>query len=382
MMSGVWLIHWRNGTISAIFRYMDADAIFQLEAQRQMSSLSAAEPSPASIAGQSAAATAAASAGTGESLPSQAGAKEEVAERTASDSAGLLVPTNKEGGLLGLRWNSVRDLEQWLIQREADYGGRLHEVTCRYGVRESMERGLLIPKTRGKKKCSGGDRMAPPTTRGPKQMGYGICYAKVLDAFKDAWEQLWEVKGRTNMELAELGVLKGSGIAIWDELFPAARVHAFDRFLDNIWNNTPHLVSHGAFAHGLPATHYFDQAVPDKYPKLATILGSESSKFFFAVDDAAHYTRWSLWTHKWLEPYMDALAAYVVEDINEAEQSVFRAGLPADWAMWICPDASHFWLITRKLAEGSADAATLAAVMEKLAFRPMAYNNATSTAKS
>eukprot|EP00403_Amphidinium_massartii_P039384 CAMPEP_0178444126 /NCGR_PEP_ID=MMETSP0689_2-20121128/39314_1 /TAXON_ID=160604 /ORGANISM="Amphidinium massartii, Strain CS-259" /LENGTH=728 /DNA_ID=CAMNT_0020068283 /DNA_START=71 /DNA_END=2253 /DNA_ORIENTATION=+ len=279
--------------------------------------------------------------------------------------------TPKDDSLFSISWTSVPVLENWLIEREANYGGRINHVQCKYSAKEAASLGLKVSQ-KGRSECSGGDRMAQPRTkRGvdvKKQHGYGICYAKVIDAYGAIFEEMWRERGKTNMEAAEAGVLSGSGVAIWEELFQGAPFHAFDRYLVNIRNNTPFLKSRGAFSRkGLPAMHSFDQADPRFYPRLDDIMMEPSSKFFYIIDDASHFVSFTLNTHKYFEPYFDLRGAYIIEDINipHGVGDAFREGLDASWDMWICPDPTSFWVLTKK-PQDPGHAAQQARAMAKL----------------
>lgn len=90
----------------------------------------------------------------------------------------------------------------------------------------------------GGKICMGSDRMS-----GEKH-NYGSCYANFLNKWRKVAESRPQAgrdecetvycEGYVPLLVAEVGILKGSGLAVWSELFGcAAEVHGFDLVLEN-----------------------------------------------------------------------------------------------------------------------------------------------------
>ena len=62
--------------------------------------------------------------------------------------------------------------------------------------------------------------------------------------------------------IAEFGILKGTGLAIWCDLFPDARVIGLDIDLGHFEENRSTLERRGAFKQNKPELHEYDQLVP------------------------------------------------------------------------------------------------------------------------
>ena len=90
---------------------------------------------------------------------------------------------------------------------------------------------------------TGGDRMF--------HHGYAAVYAKHLQPF---------VGRRFDpLTVVEAGILRGSGLAMWSELFPRADIIGLDIDLSHVRENLPNLKECGAFPGREPELHVFDQ---------------------------------------------------------------------------------------------------------------------------
>ena len=108
---------------------------------------------------------------------------------------------------------------EWLALTESHYGG--------------FKVGSATGENRG------GDRMSP------FYHGYGETYAEFLKPFL--------ANRMKRITLVEVGILNGSGLAIWCDLFPNARVIGLDLDLSNFERNRPFLESKGAFEKNPPS---------------------------------------------------------------------------------------------------------------------------------
>eukprot|EP00971_Amphidinium_carterae_P078709 1557154-Amphidinium_carterae.1 len=127
-----------------------------------------------------------------------------------------------------------------------------------------------------------------------KAHSYGLCYAAVADSMGDLWERSWEASdGQHPFHAAEIGVLKGSGVAIWSDLFPRATIHALDRFRANLEDNTPFLTERGAFTNGMYEMHGFDQASLT-HLEADRLVSKVGNNLFWIVDDASHRVDYTL----------------------------------------------------------------------------------------
>ena len=149
---------------------------------------------------------------------------------------------------------------------------------------------------------TGGDRMA----RG--RHNYGATYARYLAPLKDV------------TSVAEVGILKGSGVALWCELFPRAQVHGFDVNLVNIRENMAFLKSRGAFSRGHLQLHEFDQFAP---------VVPTREYFALVIDDGFHSEDTVKRTWEAFRPWLRADGVYIVED---CECAAFRSYMARAYA--------------------------------------------------
>jgi len=90
----------------------------------------------------------------------------------------------------------------------------------------------------------GGDKMAGDRN------GYAEFYA-------------WLVNKVQPETLVELGVFRGSSLAVWDAVWPGIRLLGLDLELGRYEQNLPALLHRGAFPDGLPEVRTFDAYKPD-----------------------------------------------------------------------------------------------------------------------
>jgi len=154
-------------------------------------------------------------------------------------------------------------------------------------------------------KCVGSDRMQSP------RHNYGPCYASW---FSKVLQQSKKTGGP--ISLAEIGILSGSGIAVWSTIFPDAAIHGFDYFLNNTKHNLPFLKSRGAFKHGGPILHQFDQLaeVPTGQERLRLMFPGE--KFEVVIDDGLHTDQSIINTFLMFKEFVKPGGLYVIEDLK------------------------------------------------------------------
>jgi hypothetical protein len=116
----------------------------------------------------------------------------------------------------------------------------------------------------------GGDRM--------NVHGYAAHYATYLQPFMD----------QRDLVVVELGILRGSGLAVLCELFPrAARIIGLDVDTSHYREHRGKLEALGAFRKRKPEVHEFDELAPDAATRLAGILATDRVHVF--IHDALHY---------------------------------------------------------------------------------------------
>ncbi len=214
----------------------------------------------------------------------------------------------------------------WLISTEATYGGYVEGVPVR-------RTGRCDPKSTAalrRATMAGGDRML--------RHAYAPAYARRLRPFvpeHTARELAREpTRGPSRAEPAggcrrrttvlEIGVLHGTGLAIWCDLFPDARVVGLDIDLDPYYANVNRLHSLGAFRRNQPEVYLFDQLEPERYD-IAEIIGHDTVQV--CIDDGHHSNRAVLNTMHAVLPFLDQQFVYFVED-NPGVHRRIRAQFP------------------------------------------------------
>jgi hypothetical protein len=177
----------------------------------------------------------------------------------------------------------------WLIGTELLYGG-IHTNVKRDKVSPFDPRTKDELKTGG---MVGGDRMY--------HHGYSSYYAKYLKPFLQ----------RKKILLIEIGILRGTGLAIWCDLFPKGRIIGLDIDLSHYKNNLPKLFKMGAFTKNQPELYEFDQYI-DNEKYLATLLGGE--KVDICIDDGNHSDEPIKTTFKSIFPHLSETFIYFIED--------------------------------------------------------------------
>jgi len=187
---------------------------------------------------------------------------------------------------------------EWLIRTEIKYGG----------IEGNVPRNKVSPKDPRTKKqlrtggMIGGDRML--------HHGYASKYSEYLLPYVE--------KDRT-VTVAEFGILKGTGLAIWCDLFIGGRVLGLDIDLEHINDNMDNLRALEAFSNNQPELHEFDQ-FRDNIEYLGTIL--KGDKIDVCIDDGYHSIESILSTMKSVMPYLADDAVYFIEDNRDVHKEI------------------------------------------------------------
>lgn len=151
---------------------------------------------------------------------------------------------------------------------------------------------------------------------------YGPCYADLLNRMRPSWL----ARDSSQLVIGEIGILKGTGLAIWSEIFPGAQIYGFDFQLNNTINNLLFLKSKGAFVHGDPLLTAYDQLRPvaDNAQMLRDVLGAKRISFF--MDDGLHTAKAIIDTFLAFKDFVLLGGLYVVEDVSipKSEKAAFR----------------------------------------------------------
>lgn len=205
-------------------------------------------------------------------------------------------------------------LAEWLVDCETRFGGLQKAPLTQFSPYDQRTKAQQEHKRR--EGSQGGDRMG--------WHGYAETYA---DAITERFGTDIPIKGRH--VIVELGVLLGTGLAMWCELFPESRVIGLDLDVAPYEASRPHLERLGAFKANRPEVHKFDELAPDAGIKLAEILGNDFVDVF--IDDAAHYDAAVLKAFATARSCMATRSLYFIEDNRAAADKLnvrhTRAGL-------------------------------------------------------
>ncbi len=131
--------------------------------------------------------------------------------------------------------------------------------------------------------------------------GYAPAYSRSLMPFL----------GTANLTVLEFGILKGTGLAIWCDLFPKARVLGLDIDLSHFYSNQNALERRGAFKFNKPQVHEYDQLGPGE-GRLRSILGDDMLDI--VIDDGLHSIDSIMTTWRSAKPFLSPRFVYIIED--------------------------------------------------------------------
>jgi len=187
---------------------------------------------------------------------------------------------------------------EWLAGKELEYGGIITKVPRKkvspYDTRtkEELRSGGM----------TGGDRML--------HHGYAQKYSEYLLPF---------VKKNESFIIAEFGILKGTGLAIWSDLFPRARIIGLDIDLGHINENMDNLKKLGAFRNNQPELYEYDQLMENS-EYIGKILKDE--KINICIDDGFHSSESIINTLKSVFPYLADNFVYFIEDNKDVHREI------------------------------------------------------------
>ncbi len=186
------------------------------------------------------------------------------------------------------------NLQKWLIEKEIRYGG----------IATNVPRNKVSPfDTRTREEINtGGDRML--------YHGYAEKYAEYLSPI---------IKAKKLPVFVETGILKGSGLAVWCDLFEKGRIICLDKDLNHIKNNIKNLKKLSAFLKNQPELYEFDQSVDNKN-YLEKIL--KGDKIDIVIDDGFHSDESILNTMKSILPHLSKNFIYFIEDNSKISKKL------------------------------------------------------------
>ncbi|MEX0802090.1 MAG: hypothetical protein WD688_02040 [Candidatus Binatia bacterium] len=154
---------------------------------------------------------------------------------------------------------------------------------------------------------TGGDRMSVH--------GYAQHYARAL-------RPLLAADGTSGPVLCEVGILRGTGLAVWCDLFPKGRIVGLDIDLSHAKDNIPWLKSRGAFKQIEPELHLFDQLMPDEQLLHQLFCRARVS---ICIDDGLHSNDAILQTFTAMKKYLSKDFIYFIEDSITAKDLISNA---------------------------------------------------------
>ena len=128
-------------------------------------------------------------------------------------------------------------------------------------------------------------------------------------------------KENKKLVIAEVGILKGTGLALWSDLFEHARILGFDIDLSYVHENMPDLIARGAFKSNNLELYEFDQYA-DNRGLAETILQGDSLDII--IDDGLHFDETIMKTIESLRPFFADDFLYIIED-NSTVYSKIRS---------------------------------------------------------
>ena len=189
---------------------------------------------------------------------------------------------------------------RWLIHKEIVYGGLQNNIP----VGAVSAHDPRTPAELRTVRMQGGDRML--------YHRYARKYSEFLKRF-DCDRRL---------VIAEFGILRGTGLAIWCDLFPNSRVLGFDIDTAHFENNKADLLERGAFSANMPEIYEYDQYVASE-DLLAEILKGDTIDF--CIDDGCHTDEAILCTMQSVVPHLSRKFAYFIEDNRDVYRKVWLA---------------------------------------------------------
>jgi len=187
---------------------------------------------------------------------------------------------------------SKRGSAEWLIGKEMLYGGLQINVR-RNKVSPYDPRSEQQIKSGG---MIGGDRM------------YHHCYAQYYARYLEPF-----IRSENKVTLMEVGILRGTGLALWCDLFPVGRIVGLDIDLKHYENNLKYLKSCGAFQWNFPESYEFDQFVDNRELLLKCLAGDAID---ICIDDGFHSNESVIQTFESMLPCLSDKFVYFIEDNN------------------------------------------------------------------
>lgn len=115
--------------------------------------------------------------------------------------------------------------------------------------------------------------------------------------------------------IVEMGIFRGTGLAMWGDLYPSAEIVGLDIDLARYERHLPEMMLLQAFPGGPPRVLHFDELDEASWRELELHLEPGSVDVW--VDDAVHRTDVILEAWKRAEKFMAPRSVYIIEDNHE-----------------------------------------------------------------
>jgi len=148
----------------------------------------------------------------------------------------------------------------------------------------------------------GGDRMT--------LQNYASYYSKYLHKFLNK-----------KINILEIGILKGIGLAMFSTIFPLATIYGFDNNLKPYNKNKENLIKRGANMKNIKV-FYFDQLRLNE--ELLKYLKSKKIYFDIIIDDGLHTDKSILNTLELIKPLLSKNFVYIIEDVSKINVNIFN----------------------------------------------------------
>ena len=185
---------------------------------------------------------------------------------------------------------SPDDLPLLLQKLEAKFGGYINHVEATV---DAVQVNRIYPGTH-----TGGDRM------NILFHDYSLIYSEYIASKKNL-----------PISLLEIGILKGTGLAVFSKFFDKTTIIGFNHDTGIFENNYQNLLNLGAFEKGAPIVRFFDQFSDNTEMLQATLVGNSLD---IVIDDAFHSDESIINSFIELRPYLSAEFVYFIEDNRTA----------------------------------------------------------------
>lgn len=208
--------------------------------------------------------------------------------------AGVYAQSEMSFGRIARRGSAL-----WLAERERRYGGKIVDVPRRR-VSPDDPRDSSMVASGG---MTGGDRFSR------EHNAYGPAYARHLRRFLSS----------TAPVVVEVGVLKGTGLAVWCDLFPTGTILGLDIDPSLFNYEYPKLRRRRAFELNSPTVLEFDAYRPDTSVLEENLKGR---RIDVIIDDGPHTIEAIVRTASALKRFLSDDYVYFVEDNRNAAEAM------------------------------------------------------------